>query len=87
MTKKYICIADYQGGEFAVGEVATIEGWREIILEWCSSDAYDDDLITELAALQGVSVIARIADWWDLEIVEFDEHNKEHRKLAEKRGN
>lgn len=83
--KLYINVHDYQGTTWALGEVGTIQDWKELALEWCDSDEswgmYDyiekhennEDLLKEISC------------HWDIEIVEFDENNAEHIELKNMR--
>ena len=82
----YIGVYDRQGGSWAVGNVDTIEGWRELAQSWADSDDMEET-IENLAEMPDEDVIDYIADIWDIEIEEFDEDNPEHRKLQEEREN
>ena len=82
----YIGVDDRQGGSWAVGEVGTIQDWRELAQSWADSDDMEET-IENLAEMPDEDVIDYIADVWDIEIEEFDEDNPEHRKLQEEREN
>lgn len=69
MEKKYICIRDLQGGEFAVGYSMTVEEWRGQAMEWAESDN-NEGLVESLETLNSDEVINFIIDFWELEIVE-----------------
>lgn len=69
MEKKYICINDLQGGEFAVGYSMTVEEWRGQAMEWAENDGIDET-IEELENLKENEVIDYIREVWELEIVE-----------------
>lgn len=70
--KKYICIRDLQGGDFAVGGAGNIEFWRERAMDWASSD---DNMETYyyLKYLAKKEVINFIQEFWQLEIIEVTE--------------
>lgn len=60
-------LEDLQGGEFAVGRVATIKEWKEIALEWCESDN-NEEYAKFIKRLPQKDIIGEIASMWDLEI-------------------
>ena len=59
----YICTEDRQGGEFAVGGVRTIEGWRQRAMSWADSDE-NEEMYNYLENLQDNKVIGTIDDYW-----------------------
>lgn len=83
--KLYINVNDYQGGTWALGQVGTIQDWKEIALCWCDSDESWElyDFINEHK--NDVDLLKIISDYWDIEIVGFDENNREHIELKEQR--
>lgn len=86
MNKKlYINVHDYQGTTWALGQVGTIQDWKEMALEWCDSDESWElyDFINEHK--NDVDLLKIISDYWDIEIVGFDENNREHIELKEQR--
>ena len=72
MEKKYICINDLQGGEFAVGYSMTVEEWRGQAMEWAEKDNIEET-IEELEKLKENEVIDYIREIWELEIVESND--------------
>ena len=69
MEKKYICIRDLQGGEFALGYSMTVEEWRGQAIEWAENDG-DNETYEELEKLDTSEVLDYIREIWELEIVE-----------------
>ena len=63
----YICTEDRQGGEFAVGGVRTIEGWRQRAMSWADSDE-NEEMYNYLENLQDNKVIGTIDDYWEITI-------------------
>lgn len=70
--KKYLCIKDLQGGDFAVGCLESSEGWRKIALNWCGSDD-NDELYRTVEELQEKEIINFIMEIWQIEIIELSE--------------
>lgn len=66
MEKKYECVEDLQGAEWCIGEVDTIEGWRQRSLEWIKEEAFDDYelIVEELRSLPKEKVMDWIADFY-----------------------
>lgn len=101
MEKKYICINDLQGGEFAVGYSMTVEEWRGQAIEWAENDN-TEETIEELENLKENEVMDYIREVWELEIVEsndlaenilfnincvIDEYNEKYNKELSKIDN
>lgn len=78
--KLYINVEDYQGGTWALGQVGTIQEWKEMALSWCDSDENWEmyDFIEKHK--NNVALLDYISDYWSIKIVEFDENNQEHLK-------
>lgn len=72
MEKKYICIRDLQGGEFAVGYSMTVGEWRGQAIEWAENDN-TEETIEELEILKENEVMDYIREVWELEIVESND--------------
>ena len=72
MEKKYICIRDLQGGEFAVGNSMTVGEWRGQAIEWAENDN-TEETIEELENLKENEVMDYIREVWELEIVESND--------------
>lgn len=72
MEKKFMCIKDLQGGNFAVGYSMTIEEWRGQAMEWAENDG-DSETYEELVELDTSEVLDYIREIWELEIVESDD--------------
>lgn len=72
MEKKYICIRDLQGGEFALGYSMTVGEWRGQAIEWAENDN-TEETIEELEILKENEVMDYIREVWELEIVESND--------------
>jgi len=70
-TIEYTCVADRQGGDFAVERTLTIKGWVNQALEWeYMDDCLGEDSLFINSLLQGgVKAIEQIDDFWDITIV------------------
>lgn len=71
--KLYACVEDLQGCDWFVGDIETIEGWREKAIEWADMDE-NEDLIKELQKCPKKNVIAFISNIWELK---FEERERE----------
>lgn len=69
--KLYAVTNDYQGGEFGMYRLYTIEQWREQALEWADTDEADE-IMEELKNLPAEQVIDYIAELWSLGFAEID---------------
>lgn len=78
MCKQYICIDDYQNGDFHIGDTKTAEEWREWAMQMNDYDEFDDEMKQAIKSRQGDDLVQLIADIWQIEIVEFDKNNAEH---------
>ena len=83
--KLYINVNDYQGGTWALGQVGTIQDWKEIALCWCDSDENWETYDYIEKHENNVDLINYISEYWDIEIVAFDENNREHIELKTQR--
>lgn len=81
--KKYICIKDLQYGDFAVGNIATIEEWRETALAWAWNDD-NEELQETLEELKQENIIDFIQEIWQIEIVKLNEDFEKLIKELEK---
>lgn len=72
MDDLYICLEDRQGGEFAVGGLHTIEGWRQRAMSWAESDD-NDETYAYLDGLKDEMVIDFIDDFWEITIEPLNE--------------
>jgi len=79
--RKYICVDDYQNTGFHLGDTQTAEEWREWAMSMNDYDEFDEKLQKEIANLPAEDVVSLIADIWQIEIVPYDENNKEHIEL------
>ena len=70
--RKYICVADKQGGTFAVGRTQTAEEWRQNALQWCEQDD-NEEYARFLKKLGKKHIVGEIASMWDLEIIPIEE--------------
>lgn len=69
--KMYKCVRDLQGGDFAVGEVLTAEGWGERAYDWANSDGWEhpEECLLENFKTEE-ELISFIRDMWELDIRE-----------------
>lgn len=69
--KKYECIKDLQGGSFAVGRVGDLKYWREVAIDWASSDE-SLGLVRQLTRyeIKSKDLIDFIQEHWQIEIRE-----------------
>ncbi len=84
--KYYICIRDYQGGEWGVGIVEDLEGWRRTAIGWAETDNMDEAVQYLENGIEKCDILEFISEMWQLEIVEYDESNTEHIDLEIIRG-
>ena len=70
--RKYICVRDKQGGEFALGRTQTAEEWRQNALQWCEQDD-NEEYARFLKKLGKKHIVGEIASMWDLEIIPIEE--------------
>lgn len=84
--KLYINVWDYQGGNWAVGEVGNLKHWRTLAMQWADSDE-SWDLYSALKnyKIKNEDLIKYINDMWEIEIVEFNPLSKDHLELKQKR--
>lgn len=76
--KKYICIKDYQGGEFGMYRCFTAKQWGKQAFEWADMDDWENPkecLIENFKTEEGL--IDFIQDIWDIKIVALTKKNKE----------
>ena len=68
MEKKYECVEDLQGAEWCIGEVDTIEGWRQRAIEWVELESYNgyEKVIEEIKRLAKDEVMDYIYDFWQI---------------------
>lgn len=69
----YICTNDFQGGNFGIGRVGTIDDWREIALSWSNTEGLEESVRTT----PNNELIDFIQEMWEIEIEEYD-RNKEY---------
>lgn len=72
MKKLYICTEDRQGGNFAVGSIHTIEGWRQRAMQWYDQDG-DEDYGEWLWYIKEDKVIGEIENIWGITIVPLED--------------
>lgn len=74
MEKKYICVHDYQGTDFAIGRTLTAKEWGEQAYEWADGDGWEhpEECLLENHDSEE-DCIAFIRDMWELNIVEYKE--------------
>lgn len=74
MEKKYECVEDLQGAEWCVGEVDTIEGWRQRAIVWVEDEAFDnyENLIEEIKSLPKEKVLDYITDFYQIAFKEVN---------------
>lgn len=69
--KLYAVTNDYQGGEFGMNRLYTIEQWREQAIDWAEADEFDGT-IKELTELPTEQVINYISEFWGLDFTEIN---------------
>lgn len=62
---KYKCVEDYQNTDWCIGEINTIEEWRQMAVGWADSDGYDD-IVSILLTMPEKSVMDFISDFWSI---------------------
>ena len=69
--KEYACVKDLQGGYFAVGKVGYFKYWREVAIDWASSDE-SLGLARQLTRyeIKSKDLIDLIQEHWQIEIRE-----------------
>lgn len=69
--KEYVCIKDLQGWYFAVGKVGDLKYWREVAIDWASSDE-SLGLVRQLTRyeIKSKDLIDFIQEHWQIEIRE-----------------
>lgn len=72
MNELYVCTKDYQGGNFGVGRVHTVEQWRNVAIIWAENDG-SDEYADYLEVLREDRVIDEIKETWQLEIVPIND--------------
>ena len=71
----YVCVDDLQGGNFCVGCVSDLKGWREKAIEWCfMDDHYGLERDLKNYKIKNCDLIDFIQDYWEIEIVKFDKN-------------
>lgn len=63
----YICTENEQGDSFGVGEIHTIEEWKEIAINWCENDG-KNELKEYIKKLDKDNTINEIQEIWQLQI-------------------
>lgn len=68
MEKKYECVEDLQGADWCIGEVDTIEGWRQRAIIWVELGSYDgyEKVVEEIKRLAENEVMDYIYDFWQI---------------------
>ena len=72
MNELYVCTKDYQGGNFGIGRVHTVEQWRNIAITWAETDD-NNEYADYLEVLREDRVIDEIKEMWQLEIVPIND--------------
>lgn len=67
--EKYICIEDRLGGDFHVGDVQTVDEWREWVKQMDEYEYYSNETKQELDSLKGKELIELIDHLWDITLV------------------
>jgi hypothetical protein len=81
--KKFICVADYQQTGFHIGDTMTAQEWKEWAMRMNDFDDFDPEYQEKFSNLNPEEAVEHIASIWEIEIVEYDPKNKEHRELKE----
>ena len=77
MKKQYININDYQTEDFCLGVYGTLAEWRRKAMEWCDLDGFNDLYkLLKYYKIKNNELIDFINDFWDIEIVEYNQNQK-----------
>lgn len=69
----YINLADYQGGDFAVGYCGTLKQWREKAMDWSDTDGLKETYnALKNYKIKNCDLIYYINDVWEISIEEFN---------------
>ncbi len=79
--KLYICVADYQGGSFHIGDTMTAQDWKDWAISMNDFDEWSEEDQETFKKLSPEEAVDYVADMWQIEIVPFDAENKEHIEL------
>ena len=79
----YICIEDKDGEGFHVGDVMTAKGWKEWAMSLNDYGEFDDEFKEFFVNSPPEETLDHIMNIWGIEIVEYDNNNKEHKALKE----
>lgn len=79
--KLYICVADYEGGSFHIGDTMTAQEWKEWAMGMNDFDEWSEEDQETFKKLSPEEAVDYVADMWQIEIVPFDAENKEHIEL------
>lgn len=63
----YICTEDLQGGSWGIDREGGLEYWREVAIEWATSDC-DDELVDLIQKCSDFSLIATVSEIWGITI-------------------
>lgn len=79
LTQEYICVDDYEGGSFHVGDTKTAEEWKEWALSM--NEIEESENYETFKKLPPKEAMNYVADMWQIEIVPYDENNEEHKEM------
>lgn len=72
MNELYVCTKDYQGGNFGIGRVHTVEQWRNVAITWAEADD-SDEYVDYFKVVREDRIIDAIKEIWQLEIVPIND--------------
>lgn len=68
--KIYICTKDLEDGDWCVGCMETIDGWREKAIEWATWDGAED-IVKILKSIPQDKIIIYISSYWNIVLEEY----------------
>lgn len=75
-SREWICVDDYEGTGFHLGDTKTAKGWQEWALGMPDiEDSEDRDKFARMPPLEAMELVA---DLWQIDLEPFDKNNKEH---------
>lgn len=77
--EEWICVDDYEGTGFHLGDTRTPEGWQEWALQMNEISESED--YERFKALPPKVAMEYVADMWQIGLEPYNESNPEHIKL------
>lgn len=69
--KLYKCVEDFQNTGWCIGEVGTVNEWRQKAIEWADSDELYG-VLKELKKMAQSKVLDFISDFWEIRFEECE---------------